>query len=175
MSYLGKLLVAHPMINDFFHRSVVFIYQDDAQGTLGLVLNKPTKVPIKQVILERNMNYSGPEHLYKGGPVNESAVILLHEDGWYASNTLQIPKTGLAITSDQTMMQKLSMDNAPYEWRMCMGMAGWSPGQLQQEVRSRYGWLTCDATPAIVFAKDGERQWQKALEMCSHQAVNSFL
>ena len=108
MSYLGKLLVAHPMINDFFHRSVVFIYQDDAQGTLGLVLNKPTKVPIKQVILERNMNYSGPEHLYKGGPVNESAVILLHEDGWYASNTLQIHGTGLAITSDQTMMQKLS-------------------------------------------------------------------
>ena len=175
MNYSGKLLVAHPMVNDFFHRSIIFIYQDDVKtGTIGLVLNKPTTVPIRQIVLERNMEYNGSEHMYKGGPVNENAVIMLHEDGWYCSNTLQVSGTGLAITSDDVMMQKLSMNNGPTAWRMFMGMSGWHPGQLQNEINSRYGWLVCDANPGIVFDQDGERQWNKALQLCSKEKIDSY-
>jgi putative transcriptional regulator len=175
-NFEGKLLVAHPMLNDFFHRAVIFVYQDDPKnGTAGLVLNKPTRITVNEITSERGLAYGGTEHVYKGGPVNDTAVIMLHEDQWYGSNTMQIGNSGLAITSDNVMMEKLSMGNAPLAWRMCMGIAGWSPGQLSQELNSRYGWLTCDANPSIVFAKDGERQWQKALQLCANQTIDQYL
>jgi putative transcriptional regulator len=176
MNYTGKLLVAHPMLNDFFHRAVILVYSDDNQnGTLGLVLNKPTKITVNEIVSEKGMPYAGTEHIYKGGPVNENALLMVHEDNWYASNTMPVARTGLAITSDDIMLQKLSMDNTPIQWRMCVGLAGWSPGQLQQEINSRYGWLTCDAHPSIVFAKDGERQWNRALQQCATQTIDQYL
>lgn len=175
-NYEGKLLVAHPNLTGFFARTVIFVYQDDpAQGTLGIVLNKPTRYTVEEVINERGLGYYGTEHVYRGGPVNESAIFLLHEDNWYSSNTMQIGNTGLAITSDSLMIEKLSMDNGPLAWRMCVGVAGWSPGQLQQEMNSIQGWLTCDANDSIVFAKDGERQWNQALQLCANQTIDSYI
>ena len=174
-SYQGKLLVAHPMLNDYFHRAVILIHQDDPKaGTAGIVLNKPTKITVGSILAEKGLGYEGTEHLYKGGPVQEQVVLMLHEDNWYGSNTMHV-KPGLAVTSDDIMMQKLSMGNYPLAWRMCLGMAGWHPGQLQKEIDSKYGWLTCDADGSIVFAKDGERQWQQALQMCAHQTIDQYL
>ena len=174
-NYEGKLLVAHPSVADWFARTVIFVYQDDTnQGTMGLVLNKPTRIKVSDIIIEKGYNYAGTEHVYKGGPVNENAVFLLHEDNWYASNTFQIGNSGLAITSDAVMMEKLSMGNYPLGWRMCTGCAGWHPGQLQQEMNSLHGWLTCDANSSIVFDQDGERQWNKALQLCANQTIDSY-
>ena len=174
-NYEGKLLVAHPNLGNFFHRTVIFIYQDDENsGTLGLVLNKPTRITVSDVITERKLSYSGTEHIYKGGPTNENAVFLLHEDQWYGSNTMQIGNSGLAITSDNVMMEKLSMGNYPLGWRMCTGVAAWRPGQLQQEMSSIHGWLTCDANRAIVFNKDGDRQWNNSLQLCANQKIDSY-
>ncbi len=174
-NYEGKLLVAHPNQADFFSRTVIFVYQDDTnQGTLGLVLNKPTRITVGDIVTEKGLSYTGTEHVYKGGPVNENAVFLLHEDNWYGSNTFQIGNTGLAITSDAVMMEKLSMGNYPIGWRMITGVAGWRPGQLQQEINNIHGWLTCDANDSIVFNKDGERQWNMALQMCANQTIDSY-
>lgn len=173
-NYQGKLLVAHPMQTGFFSRAVILIYQDDPKaGTAGLVLNMPTKIRVGDIIADRGMAYGGTEYVYKGGPVSESAVIMLHEDGWYSSNTLYV-KRGLSITSDDIMMEKLSMGNSPLAWRMCMGISGWHPGQLQNEIDRQHGWLTCEADASIVFAKDGERQWNQALQMCANQTIDSY-
>ena len=173
-NYQGKLLVAHPKMTGYFGRTVILIYQDDPKnGTAGLVLNKPTKIRVGDIIADRGMAYAGTEHVYSGGPVSESAVIMLHEDNWYSSNTLQVCR-GLSITSDDIMMEKLSMGNDPLAWRMCMGIAGWHPGQLQKEIDGQYGWLTCDADGSIVFAKDGERQWNQALQKCANQTIDSY-
>ena len=175
-NYEGKLLVAHPNLKDFFSRTVIFIYQDDPKhGTMGLILNKPTRIKVADIINERGLGYEGSEHVYKGGPVSENAVFLLHEDQWYGSNTMQIGNTGLAITSDTVMMEKLSTGNMPTGWRMCTGLAAWRPGQLQQEMNSVSGWLTCDADCSIVFAKDGERQWNKALQLCANQTIDQYI
>jgi len=172
----GKLLVAHPMMREgLFARSVVYIYQDDPRnGTLGIILNKPTPYKFASLLAERNLDYYGSEHVYKGGPVNEQAIVLLHEDNWYSSNTVQTSK-GLAISSDVYMLEKISLDNKPVEWRSFAGISAWSPGQLDAEIISSKGWLTCDADPSIVFAKDGERQWNRALQQCVDQTINQYI
>lgn len=175
MIHKGKLLVAHPMLNEgIFARSVILVYQDDGNGTLGLVLNKPTKWTVKGLLADKGLGYEGTEHIYKGGPVNEQAIVMLHEDNWYSSNTAQVGN-GLAITSDVHMMEKLSMDNRPVNWRMFAGITGWAPGQLDMELKSRNGWLTCESNDSIVFDKDGERQWNKAVQTCASQMINSYI
>jgi putative transcriptional regulator len=175
-TYKGKLLVAHPMLTKgLFARSVIYVYQDDAtNGVLGLILNKPTPYKVSSLLAERNMDYTGNEHVYKGGPVNEQAIVMLHEDKWYSGNTVQT-STGLAISSDIYMMEKMSFDNKPTEWRMFAGIAGWTPGQLDLEIKRQNGWLTCDADPSIVFAKDGERQWNNAVQKCANQMIDQYL
>lgn len=173
-NFTGKILVAHPMLTDFFARSVILIYQDDTKsGTSGLILNKPTQIKVSKIVEDRNLPYGGTEHIYMGGPVNKEAILMLHEDGWYSQNTMQIGN-GLAVTSDNLMVEKLSMLNTPFAWRMTLGMCGWTPGQLIRECNSQYGWLVGEADKNIVFAKDGERQWNKALQMCANQKIDSY-
>ena len=53
-------------------------------------------------------------------------------------------------------------------------MAGWHLGQLQKEISNQNGWLTCEASRAIVFDKDGERQWNKAVQACANQTMDSY-
>lgn len=173
-SYQGKLLVAHPMLTDFFARSVIYIYKDDSSGTAGLILNKPTRYTVKELLQESSLEYYGKEHVYKGGPVNEQAIFMLHTDDWYSTSTTQIGR-GLALTSDDFMIEKLSIDQTPTRWRMCAGLAGWAYGQLEKELSSKYGWLICDANASIVFAQDGERQWNRALQQCVDQTINQYI
>ncbi|MBT5122828.1 MAG: YqgE/AlgH family protein [Euryarchaeota archaeon] len=174
VNFQGKLLVAHPNLTGFFSRTIILIYQDDLKnGISGLVLNKPTQVTVKQIVEDRGFGYDGTEHMYKGGPLNDQAILMIHEDQWYSGNTMQIGN-GLSITSDNLMIEKMSMNNTPRQWRMSLGMAGWHPGQLQKELASKNGWLTCDASCAIVFDKDGERQWNKAVQECANQKIDSY-
>ena len=173
-TFTGKLLVAHPSISDYWARSVILIYQDEPKlGISGLIINRPTRIKVSQIVKDRNLSYAGSEHLYQGGPVNDQAILMFHEDQWYSSNTMQIGN-GLAVTSDDLMVEKLSMNNTPINWRMTLGMAGWRPGQLQQESKNRFGWLVCEADNKIVFDQDGERQWNKALQMCAGQTIDSY-
>lgn len=174
VNFQGKLLVAHPNLTGFFARSLILVYQDDPQhGISGVILNKPTKVNVKQIIEDRGFGYGGTEYMYKGGPVNDQAILLTHTDEWYSSNTMQIGN-GLAITSDNPMIEKIAMNNSPMQWRMSLGMAGWHLGQLQKEISNQNGWLTCEASRAIVFDKDGERQWNTAVQACANQTIDSY-
>jgi len=172
----GKLLVAHPMVtHGLFARSVVYVYQDDpVNGTMGLILNKPTTYKFTSLLAERGLDYVGSERVYKGGPVNEQAIVLLHTDDWYSSNTVQTSE-GLALTSDVYMLEKISQHNNPQLWRCFAGVSAWSPGQLDRELSRDLGWLVCDAQIDTVFHKDGERQWNAALKLCVDETVRQYI
>ena len=85
-AYSGKMLVASPsMDNDeIFSKSVVYIYQQKEDLVLGLVLNKPSKLKISDVykLKSGEPGLPMPEQVYKGGPVNDQSIILLHENNW---------------------------------------------------------------------------------------------
>jgi putative transcriptional regulator len=173
--YEGKLLVAHPKLTESsFACSVIYVYQHNHAGTIGLVLNKPTTWKINDFLLSKGYSYEGGEVIYKGGPVNEQAIVMLHDDDWYSSNTMQIGN-GLAISSDVVMLEKLSTDNSPTQWRLFAGVAAWAPGQLEREMRSSLGWQVATPDRSIVFDRDGERQWNKAIQLCSQQLIDQYI
>jgi putative transcriptional regulator len=174
-NYEGKLLVAHPKLTEgVFACSVIYVYQDNAAGTIGLVLNKPATWKIKDFLNSKGFDYIGSEVIYKGGPVNEQAIVMLHDDDWYSSNTMQIG-AGLAISSDIVMLEKISTDNISGQWRLFAGVAAWAPGQLEREMRSPLGWQVAVPDRSIVFDRDGERQWNKAIQLCSQQLIDQYI
>lgn len=174
-NYAGKLLAAHPKLTQgIFANSVIYVYQDNPSGTIGIVLNKPTSWKVKEFLASKNFDYMGTEVIYKGGPVNEQAMVLLHDTDWYSSNSMPVG-AGLAISSDLFMLEKLSMDNAPTQWRLFAGVAAWAPGQLHREMRSPAGWQVAIPDNSVVFDKDGERQWNNAIQLCSQQLIDQYI
>jgi putative transcriptional regulator len=173
--YEGRLLVAHPKLTEgAFAYSVIYVYQDNASGTVGIVLNKPTSWKVKEFLASKDFDYLGSQVIYKGGPVNEQAIVMLHDDNWYSSNTMPVG-ANLAISSDLLMLEKISMDNTPSQWRLFAGVAAWAPGQLEREIRSPIGWQIATPDKSIVFDKDGERQWNKAIQLCSQQLIDQYI
>lgn len=182
-SRVGQVLISHPNLpkGNPFEKSVIYIYQDNAEATLGLVLNKETSWTTEQVCHDKQISYIGPmKMLYYGGPVNQGALCLLHSDDWYSQNTVQVGN-GMGLSSDDFMLEKLGSGNMPAYWRMLVGMCAWQPGQLDAELKGTYpykpenSWLTAEANDAIVFEIDGEKQWELALRHSSQQLINQYL
>ena len=183
MNKLGKILIANPILPDDapFAKTVIYIYVDDPKrGTVGVVLNKQSNTSLQQLCYDHKVTYPVSSHMiYMGGPVNPSAMILLHTDDWQSQNTAHAGNN-LLISSDKLMLLKLSQGNEPVYWRMIMGFASWQPGQLDMELKGQFPynqshrWLTADPSESIIFEYSGDKQWEKALEMCSQQAVDQW-
>ena len=142
------------------------------------MLNKPSSFPVNNIFRAKGFESNVMQNIYKGGPVHERAVSLLHTSEWYSSNTT--PAGNYNITSDDLMIEKMSMGNMPVMWRMVSGICGWAPGQLHAEINGQQpfqpdkSWLTLHPTDSIMFEYDGEEQWQRAIEMSSTQMINQY-
>ena len=149
----GALLVAAPPLDDpNFDRTVIFIIEHSAAGALGLVINRPAAEPLLHTLpdpLRAWIDLLGPEpHLYHGGPVQPEAIIGLGRQ-----------PDGIVTPVD------LSGDPASHDVdrvRLFRGYSGWSPGQLDGELREA-AWVVCDAQPADVFTDAPHDLWRGVL------------
>lgn len=178
MDLTGKLLVAHPSLKGaLFSHSVLFIFEHSANGAQGFVLNKSIGYPVSDIFESNGLIIDTNDTVYKGGPINERSLSLFHTGEWLSSNTY--PVGDYCVSSDKFMLEKMASGPAPVYWRMVSGISGWAPGQLEAEIEGQgpfteKSWLTLDPNDSIMFDYDGEEQWNKAIEMCSQQMINSF-
>lgn len=181
MTRRGKILIAHPKLplSNPFHKTVIYLYQDDENGSVGVCLNRPSSIPINEISEDKGIIFDTPRNLYRGGPVNQGALVLLHTDEWNSNNTAEAGK-GYRISSDNIMLEKMSQGNAPINWRLMSGFSAWAPRQLDAEMNGTFPykmenrWLTCDADDSIMFEYDGEEQWQEALTRATTQMVDYY-
>jgi len=145
-SLKGRLLVAVPSLFDpNFRKTVVLICQHDADGALGVVLNRPLSVSIDQAwgdISELPCEHDGP--LYYGGPCQQ-ALSALHAGG--GGDIQAMP--GVSYSMSQEQIEALITGQTD-PVRFFVGYSGWSPGQLESEMAAG-GWLTAPATRQWVF------------------------
>lgn len=183
MSRVGKILIANPTMPDEnpFSKSVIYIYADDSvQGTTGVILNKPSENTVKQLCYDHKVTYpNSAPMVHFGGPVNRTAIVLLHSDEWNSQNTA-LAGNKLLVSSDKLMFLKMSQGNEPIYWRLMIGLSSWAPDQLDMELKGQFPynkshqWLIADPTEEILFNYDGEEQWNKALELYSQQMIDLF-
>ena len=175
-NFKGKLLVAKPgvMKDPHFAKSVVYIYEQTDKVVIGLILNKPSYMNVGDIQTMRGSHNSGAAgHLYRGGPVSEQSLLLLHTNEWNSTNTIQATH-GNCISSDELMLEKMATNNMPHCWRLMSGMSTWVVPQLQAEVYKHRAWLVVEPNLDIFYNYDQEEQWTAAVELASKRMIDTL-
>ncbi len=157
------ILIASPQMADpFFERTVVLLWHHDDEGAIGVVVNRHLDHAISEVISAEDgvqvidhrhnrVSWGGPVETTSGTVVTSGSVE--EAEGW----TLEC---GINITRSQDALHRLLGAGEPVI--LCLGYAGWGPGQLDQEIQ-KGGWLYVDADPKLVFTEDPEHLYELAL------------
>jgi len=161
----GSLLVAKPTVEDFcFKRSVtILVEHDNEEGTMGLIVNKPTRFTLGEVIPEIEGADDVP--LYLGGPVGTNQLFFLHSLG---ADIIpgSIPVTPeLFFGGDFDVIKMYLAAGEPVEGKMkfMVGYSGWTVGQLSNEVK-RHDWAVLKGAEAgLMMNPNGEVIWNKAV------------
>lgn len=158
------LLLAMPQVADpFFHRSVVLLVFHDEEGSFGLIVNRPTEVKLTEVLDGLDISWRGDpaEPAYFGGPVQPQLGSVLYAPARAEEVTTEI-LPGLGLTQHVGSLEQLAAE-PPRAFRLCLGYAGWSDGQLMEEIL-RNDWLTAPVSEELLFATPPGRLWERALE-----------
>jgi putative transcriptional regulator len=166
MSETGKSLKGHLLLDSgqlrgsFFQRTVVLICQHDAEGAFGLVLNRATGTNAGDMIVADLPESLKTCPLFLGGPVQPSALSFLHSDSFIPDANV-LPNLSLGHSLDNLV--DLGDSFSPTQkLKMFAGYAGWSPGQLEDELE-RKAWLTHPASLELVFDAKPQQLWQSIL------------
>jgi putative transcriptional regulator len=144
----------------FFHRSVVLICQHDPEGAFGLVLNRAAGGRLGDLVVADLPESLREEPVFLGGPVQPSAFSYLHTESLLLDANV-MPLVGLGH-SLEALIELASGPSTDRKVRVFAGYSGWSPGQLEAELK-RSAWLTHPATVELVFNMDPESLWRTVL------------
>ena len=157
----GQLLLDSGQLSgSFFQHTVVLICQHDAEGAFGLVLNRAMGKNVGDVIVADLPEALKDCPLYEGGPVQPSALSFLHSDALVLDGNV-IPNLSLGHSVDELVELGEAFSTAR-KLKMFAGYAGWSPGQLDNEMKHK-AWLTHPASLELVFDTAPEQLWQVIL------------
>jgi len=144
-SLRGQLLIAMPgLLDPNFVHSVVYICQHTEEGAMGITINRPLGLPLSQVFEQLDLDYSPPngtQTLLCGGPVEEQQGFVLHrpaEKRWQATAAIS---DEIFLTTSRDIIDDMASDQGPDAALVALGYAGWTSGQLEQELLEN-AWLT---------------------------------
>lgn len=167
-SLQNHFLIATPDLHDsYFERTVTYICEHNEEGAMGLIINQPAAVnlttlleQIEIIIPSETPIKNAP--VYTGGPVGTDRGFVLHtpQPGWRSSLKLS---DEVMITTSKDILHALGSPNAPEQFLLTLGYAGWDAGQLEEELADN-SWLTIPADAHILFDTPSKDRWQKAGE-----------
>lgn len=160
------LLIAMPQVLDpFFHMSVVLLVQHQAEGSQGFIVNRPTAVPVGDILEGLQITWGGDpkQAAHFGGPVQpQLGTLIFRSDAAPSSPSQYEVSPGVVLTQNIHDLQSLA-DHPPESLRLLLGYAGWGEGQLMQEIL-RNDWMTAPVRHDLIFAADPAETWRRALE-----------
>ncbi len=164
----NQFLVAMPGLEDpNFRETVTFICEHSAQGALGIIVNRPMNVVLedvlKQLALKASDSDTGASPVFLGGPVQTDRGFVIHEPHGEWEATLKVTDS-LGVTTSRDVLEALAAGGGPRRCFVALGYAGWTAGQLEEEMKSN-SWLSVPADPRIIFDTPSELRWQAAAQL----------
>lgn len=161
-------LIAMPAMADpYFAKSLTYICEHSEQGALGVVINRPIEMTMKalfeQIGIELESGERAEELVHFGGPVQMDRGFVLHQPVGAWQSTLAV-NDRIALTTSKDILEAVGRGLGPDKLLVTLGYAGWSAGQLEQEL-SQNAWLTVPASPAIIFDLPWEERLPAAMQM----------
>jgi putative transcriptional regulator len=165
-------LIAMPsMLDPVFGGTVVYLCEHNPSGALGVIINKPTDMTL-EVLLDRidlklEIHPGGLPPQQKtimfGGPVQVERGFVLHTPRTQYSSMMKVTDE-VALTTSKDVLEAVAAGDGPSRLLVTLGCAGWSAGQLEQEI-VRNGWLTVKADPSIIFDLPIEERFFAAMQL----------
>ena len=158
-SLRGQLLIAGPSLFDpNFRRTIILVGEHNEDGALGVVLNRPAPVPVREVAPSLASVVGDGERLFVGGPVEPQSAVALAE--------FDDPARADIVVFDAIGFLTGEVEADAVRWirrgRVFAGYAGWGPGQLEDEM-AEDGWFVEPALPDDVFTETPETLWDSVV------------
>lgn len=164
----NNFIIAMPnLADDNFNHTVTYICEHNKNGCFGIVINRVTDVTLDEVIhqmdIETSQSIAHNKHIYHGGPVQQERGFILHSPLGEWNSSLKI-NDNLALTTSRDILEAIAHDEGPDQSMIALGYAGWSSGQLEQELADNT-WLNCPADEQIIFDLPAEKRWQASADL----------
>lgn len=161
----NQFLIAMPAMTDSnFAQTVTFIWEHNADGALGIIINRPLQMRLYDVFEQLKMPTAegvyGHQQVLQGGPVQTDRGFVVHEAGGKWEHTRQVSPR-LQVTTSPDILNAMARGSGPDTALVALGYAGWSAGQLENEL-AQNAWLTVPCDERILFDTPYEHRWRAA-------------
>lgn len=168
MNLTNQFLIAMPALDDpNFSRTVTLICEHNEQGAMGLVINRPTDLPLGDVLEQMELHCDDPHvnatRVLQGGPVECERGFVLHRPvGDWDAEIRVGDELGVAYSRD--ILAAMAAGNGPASSLVLLGYAGWGAGQLEREVADN-AWLSGPVDLDVIFETPYEQRWERAARL----------
>jgi putative transcriptional regulator len=164
LSLAGQLLVAMPGVADVnFDRAVLLLCMHSAQGSFAITINRPMiKLNFAEMWQQMGQESTPTQTdipLLAGGPLEADRGFVVHSPDLLRDGTLRL-SDDIALSATIEVLQRLAGGNGPAKALVCMGYAGWGPGQLETELQHS-DWLLMPADDDLVFDTNFDNKWHR--------------
>lgn len=164
----GRLLIAMPSMSDpRFARSVIYLCAHNADGAMGLVVNRLIdSITFRDLLQELKVEEvpaaaTAAPAIHFGGPVETGRGFVLHSSDYAGPDSMPLTDK-LALTATVDILKAIASGAGPQRRLLALGYAGWGPGQLDGEIQEN-AWLCVEADADLVFGDDLDATWNRAL------------
>ncbi len=170
----GQLLVAMPIMSDKrFARSVIYMCAHSKDGAMGLIINhRADHITFPDLLDRLGITPRGGDEaiaadilerdVHIGGPVETGRGFVLHTADYHSSESTLDIAGGISLTATIDILKAIASGKGPTRSILALGYAGWSAGQLENEIQAN-GWLHCPANSDIIFESDLDAKYERAL------------
>jgi putative transcriptional regulator len=174
MSLKGHFLVSMPeMGDDRFKDSVIYLVGHGDEGAMGLVVNQSLEdMRFADILEELGIGEKDdiiqlPEdvrerQVLRGGPVQRGRGFVLHSPDYFRQDNSYPVTDDVCLTATLDVLKAMAFKNSPADALFALGYCGWSPGQLEEEIKHN-GWLTVPYSRHLLFEAPIEKRYEAAL------------
>lgn len=167
LSLKGHFLTAMPMLKDpNFSQTVSVMCEHNSEGAVGIVVNRVHEgISGEDIFKELNISYTpgaGSIPVHIGGPVHMGEIFLIHGPPYGWESCIMITSQ-VAMSNTRDIIESIAMGEGPESFLIALGCAGWSPGQLEDEIKNN-AWLTHPVANDIIFNSPIESRWDEAMK-----------
>jgi putative transcriptional regulator len=169
------MLIAMPVMDDErFQRSVIYVCAHSSEGAMGIIVNRPAgSIDFPGLLMQLDIIKKGeritlPENaeamkVLNGGPVQTRRGFVLHSSDFFIKDSTLTIDEEISLTATLDILKAIAIGAGPARAVLALGYAGWAPGQLENEIQHN-GWLHCPADEDLVFGKDIDSKYERALK-----------
>lgn len=168
MDLSNQFLIAMPGLADpNFYRTVTYLCAHNAEGAMGIVVNRPLELTLGEVLGHMEIEIQDPMvremQVLQGGPVQRERGFVIHEPAGEWEAVLRVGgDVGIATSRD--ILNAVAAGHGPDRAVVALGYAGWGAGQLEREVLEN-AWLSGPADTSIIFDVPYDERWSRAARL----------